>query len=352
MKKNLLYEEEHNNINNNSNIKNNRLIQNKPNIKSIKEVNDSYSCSFLDNIFTSFKSIDNIFYLIYSNKSKSIVSYNIIDNKKINEIKNAHNNYITNFRSFFDKNNKRDLIISISDKDNNIKLWNANNWTCLLNITNVNKEGYLNSACFLNDEFYNLYIVTSNFYYVSSESIKVYDLNGKKIKEINESNEKVIFIESYYDDNYSKSYIIISNHEYVKSYDYNNNALYHKYNDYIKRLHFSLIIKKYEEVIKLIESCYDGNLRIWNFHSGDLLQKIKVGVGGLQSICFNNNGDLIVSNNKNIKMINLNNEFITDLIKTNKNIISVKIICFQYDEYIIFQGQENNQISIYNINIS
>ena len=251
MEKNLLNREGHNN-NNNSNMKNSKLIQNKPNIKSKKVVYDSFSCSFLDNIFTSFKSIDNIFYLIYANKNKSILSYNIIDNKKINEIKNAHKNYITNFRYYFDKSNKRDLIMSISDKDNNIKLWNVNIWTCLVNITNINKEGYLNSACFLHDDSNNLFIITSNFYYISSELIKVYDFDGKKIKEMNESNEKVIFMESYYDDNYSKSYIIISNHEYVKSYDYNNNSLYHKYNDNIKRLHFSLIIKKYEEVIKLI----------------------------------------------------------------------------------------------------
>jgi WD40 repeat protein len=216
----------------------------------------------------------------------------------------------------------------------------------------VNKEGYLNSACFLRDDSNNLFIITSNFYYISSESIKVYDLDGKKIKEMNKSNEKVIFMESYYDDNYSKSYIIISTHEYVKSYDYNNNALYHKYNNNIKRLHFSLIIKKHEEVIKLIESCYDDNLRIWNFHSGELLQKIKVGVGGLQSICFFNNGDLIVSNNKKIKMVNLTNRFITDLIKTDKNIVSVKIVYFQNEEYIIFQGQENNPINIYNIKAS
>jgi len=351
MEKNLLNREGHNN-NNNSNMKNSKLIQNKTNIKSKKVVYDSFSCSFLDNIFTSFKSIGNIFYLIYANKNKSIVSYNIIDNKKINEIKNAHKNYITNFRYYFDKSNKRDLIMSISDKDNNIKLWNVNFWTCLVNITNINKEGYLNSACFLHDDSNNLFIITSNFYYISSEPIKVYDFDGKKIKEMNESNEKVIFMESYYDDSYSKGYIIISNHEYVKSYDYNNNSLYHKYNDNIKRLHFSLIIKKYEEVIKLIESCYDDNLRIWNFHSGELLQKIKVGVGGLQSICFNNNRELIVSNNKKIKMVNLTNGFITDLIKTDKNIISVKIVCFQNEEYIIFQGQENNPINIYNIKLS
>ena len=31
-----------------------------------------------------------------------------------------------------------------------------------------------------------------------------------------------------------------------------------------------------EKIVKLIESCVDGNIRIWNFHSGLFLQKIKV----------------------------------------------------------------------------
>ena len=36
----------------------------------------------------------------------------------------------------------------------------------------------------------------------------------------------------------------------------------------------------------------------------------------------------------------------------DKNIVSIKIVYFQNEEYIIFQGQENNPINIYNIKIS
>ena len=54
---------------------------------------------------------------------------------------------------------------------------------CLLNLTNIYKSGYLYSACFLNDNN-NTYIIISNCnkYGQKCESIKVYDLYGKKNK--------------------------------------------------------------------------------------------------------------------------------------------------------------------------
>ena len=69
-----------------------------------------------------------------------------MNNKKKCEIKNAHKQYITNFRHYLDNINKNDLIISISAQDNNIKLWSLNNYDCLLNIQNIHKDRYLYSA--------------------------------------------------------------------------------------------------------------------------------------------------------------------------------------------------------------
>jgi WD40 repeat protein len=84
--------------------------------------------------------------------------------------------YITNFRHYLDKNNKRDLIMSISSNDNNLKVWNVNIFQCLVNIRNINKNGFLNSACFLKDNN-TIYVITSNLYFYSYESITVFDLN-------------------------------------------------------------------------------------------------------------------------------------------------------------------------------
>ena len=99
---------------------------------------DDFSSSS-DNTFVAFKSINEIFYLVFSSLEKSIISYDIKNSQKICEIKNAHNNYIINFRHFYDKKNKRDLLMSVSSFDNNIKIWNINTWDCILELKNVNR---------------------------------------------------------------------------------------------------------------------------------------------------------------------------------------------------------------------
>ena len=60
------------------------------------------------------------------------------------------------------------------------------NWECILNLENIYDNGYIYSACFLNDnETNNSYILTSNCKtYGDSDPIKVYDFNGHKVKEI------------------------------------------------------------------------------------------------------------------------------------------------------------------------
>ncbi len=66
-------------------------------------------------------------------------------------------------------------------------MWNIYNFECLLNIEKINKKRELYSACFLNINN-NIYIITSNYnWYCKTEPIKVFDFQGNKIKEINDS---------------------------------------------------------------------------------------------------------------------------------------------------------------------
>ena len=264
-------------------------------IEKLEEIkNHSYTSMDLDNTFTVFRSINDILYLIYSTQSKSIICYDLENQQIINKIKKSHNEFITNFKYYFDNINKRDLLMSISKDDNNIRVWNANNWECLCNLKNINNTGLLYSACLLNEN--QNYIITSNYSTeLNSESIKVFDFKGNKIKEINGSNEDVLYIDSYYDKNLSKSYIITGNINYAKSYDFIQNKLYFKYCDNSNTSHNSIIIKNDEYIVQLIESSYDGNIRIWNFHSGLLLDKIKINEEGLRSICLWHNHFLFVS---------------------------------------------------------
>ena len=135
--------------------------------------------------------------VIYTNNNKSIIVFDIINEQKINEIKYAHNNTINNFRHYSDIKNNRDLFISISSKDANIKMWNVNNFDCLLNLRKIYSDGCLFSACFLKDKNKS-YILSSKYNCeFNLEQIKVFDFQGKKSKSINKSADKTLFIDSY-----------------------------------------------------------------------------------------------------------------------------------------------------------
>jgi len=332
------------------NIKNNP-----PNIHLIKELtNDSYTDYPLDNTFIVTTSVDNIIYFIYSTSKNSIIFYNLIDNKKVIEIKNAHNKSITNLRHFLDKINKRDLIISISLSDNNLKLWDLSTCACLLNISNVNQRGRLFSASlFYENENKNNYILTSSAYSNTLESIKVFDFNGIKIKEINDSNDSTYFIDTYEDNKSSKIYILTGNNGYVKSYDYSPNKIYHKYSEDDGNRHCSIIVKNINGEIKMIESSFDGYVRIWDFHLAILLQKIKITDNNwLLGICLWNEDYLFVGcGDKTIKLIDLKNNRIINNISGNKNkIVALKILFHPiYGKCLVSQGYEKEQIKLYYI---
>ena len=334
--------------------KHNRITEEKipkkdaENIQYLSDVTkESYSYFYLDNTFTVFNSIDNILYLIYGTINKSIISCNLLENKKVIEIKDAHKELITNFRYYLDKKKKRDLVISLS-YDNNIKLWNINNWECLSDIEEINKNGYLLSACFLNDNN-NYYIITSN-YSDNSELLKVFDLNGNKVKELKNSGDDTSFIDTYYDIKFNKNYIVTGNIGYVKSYDYNEEKLYHEYRENDLDDHCSIIIFDKDEIVKMIESSGDGNIRIWNFHTGELLQKLSITKKRLFGMCLWDEEYLFVGcEDKTIKLIEIKSgDIINNLIGYNKVILTIKKIMHpKYGKCLLSQGNYNNQIKLW-----
>ena len=214
------------------------------NIKYLENiVEDSFAYVILSNTFTVFLSIEKIAYLIYCNANNSIVCYDLEKEQKICEIKNPHEDYITNLIHYLYIKNNTDLIMTISLDDNNIRIWNAKNWESLLNIKQIYTTGYLYSACFLYDNS-KLYIIASNFNLLNTpEVIKIYDFNGNKINEIDESNDITYIIDNYYCSALSKNYIITGNLGFLKSYDFNKRQIKHKYFDCKMKIRiFSFII--------------------------------------------------------------------------------------------------------------
>ena len=93
-------------------IRQNKLNQNKAptNIKLLYTIEEkSYADYGLDNSFAVFNSFNNILYLVYSTRKKSMICYDIKNKTLISEIKNCHKGYITGLRHYADKINKIDL---------------------------------------------------------------------------------------------------------------------------------------------------------------------------------------------------------------------------------------------------
>ena len=276
-------------------------------------------------------------------------SYNLIDNKIINKIKNAHDEFISTFRHIYDKDNKRDLIISISDSNNSFKLWNINKGECIFYIKNIYEGVNLFSACFLKDNN-KIYIIASNS--VDIQPFKIFNLEGKFIKTINNTNNYVAFIDVYYEGKLSKIYIITGNFDNIQSIDYNENKLYHEYSKGKGYLFLNIIIKNKNEIVKLIGSTCDGYINIFNFNTTELLNIIEINSFN-DSFCFClwDNDYLIVGNNHyEIELINIEGDKKPNKIFSHNYILIniEKIIHPKYGTCLICKDT-HGKIFIYNI---
>ena len=373
-------EEKENNQLINKKRKNNKYNSNKPkqsdklkdniNIHFVKNIiNDIYNYYFDENYhynsFIIFNSISsNILYMVFS-KGNSICFFNIKDNRLLLQIKNAHKDAITIFRYYFDKINRRDLILSLS-RDGCIKIWNINNFECINTIETLEKKHfYFNiyseficyTFCFLieNNNIYLVIAINKNYYGNIIIPLRVIDLNGKIIKEIKNSDIKdIYYIDSFYDDKLSKNFIIISCLGMLISYDYNKNEIYHKYiDDSNDKIYKKFIIRNNKDnITELISSSYDGNIRIWNFHSGDLISVIKVHKAKLFDICMWNGDFLCVGcETGRIKIIDLANkkcckELKKDLIGLNSSVTTIqKVIFSNNSEFLV--SKCGNQITLW-----
>ena len=233
---------------------------------SLNLINDSFSSYWLDNTFCAFQSTNKQLFLLYTNNKKAIIIFDLISYKIFKNIENPHDNFITNLLHYLDKIKNKDLILSVS-YDNNLKLWDFEKFECLLDIKNINQDGYMNSAClFYNNNINEYNILSSNTNFGNCENIKIYDLNGKKIGEIKDSNNSTNFINTYYESKLGKNYIVTANDDCVRAYDFDKNEIYHKYSDNDNKSHYSIIINNKNEInIKLIESSVDAIIRIWIF---------------------------------------------------------------------------------------
>lgn len=313
----------------------------------------SYNCYSVDNTFIIFKAINTITYLIFATNDFSIICYSLNNDQIISEISNPHESeYITNLSHIYDKKTKNDIIMTVSGDNNVIKLWKFVNWDCILNLRNINQIGFLESACILKIENAN-YIISSNWNYEEVEKIKIFDFKGNKIKELVNSAEKTYYVNTFYEYENSTYYIIVGNHNYMKVYDFKRNKLYKKYFENENGAHLSSVVYYNKDIFELVESCVDGFVRIWNFHSSRLMYKIDTTVEnfkGIFGICLWNEKYLFIgSNNSEIKLIDLEEKKIIKRLNGHKKLITCvkKFIHPKYGEALVSQGYKNDQLKLW-----
>ena len=271
--------------------------------------------------FCIFESTNNIIYLVYANRinkfgnlDNNIIVYDLNNGKKIITIKKAHNKEIYKLNHYGYKN--IDLILSISLEEQNVKVWSTNNWECLYNYTNTNINSILYTAnCLVDNNKY--YIIKKFILY--NEPYQVYDLKtNKKIKDLTGTNGDIFFDIIFYDNNLNKNFLIFGCQGYIQSNLFGENKIYNIYKDSddINEIHRKIIINIKDDEIQLIDLSFmddDDNIktiRIWNFHTKKLINKIKLKEKiFINSLCISNNKEYLIfwSNQNEIKSINIKN---------------------------------------------
>ena len=323
---------------------------------------DSFSEWGIDNVFAAFISVDKIPFIVYTLEDRALIIFNIEERKVVNSIKNAHNNFITNIHHLYDEIENRDIILSVSSKDNVIKLWNFRNLKLLFKSKSINKKGYLLSACFLKyDGKYCIATSNGGLDPIDYEPIKIYDFKGKKILEIDYSNHNTNFITTYYDNEVS-NFLISGNDGFIKSYEINLSSRCATFVDkmYENEPNSQNLSKGYRSAVvisngkdtMLIGSHDDGDIRIWDFYEIKLIRKIKSGNNSLRGICkWNENYIFIGSKDKTIKIVDIKNGTIIKSIDGHKStVISLKIIKLDKFGYcLVSQGMGKGEINLWEI---
>ena len=267
----------------------NKIISVEKTLISHKFLN-SWEKHFYRNNYCLFMSFNNIIYFIYILYEKTIIAYDLENNKKVTEIKNAHEDFfgIRLLNHYQDKYNKKDLILSCSQLY--AKLWDVYNWDCLCNYDVSGDEYFIKTSylIFYKNEFC-FFMRVYNFYSGGGDNPDEYEIFDLKehtvIKRTRIERKDVIYYETiFYDEKLSKNYLITGHKGYIQSLDidkidwrknWKKNCFLYYDRDFFGR-HIKIMIRSNLKKIELIDLDDKGILRIWNFHSCTLLNRIKL----------------------------------------------------------------------------
>ena len=322
------------------------------NLKIFKTLTQSsYILYSIDNTFDSFTTLSGEILLVYATKFKSLECFDLVKQKFQKTILNAHNSSILIIRHYSPKYLQKDLILSGSNNpDFCIKIWDISNWSCIYNLNKIYEKGNMLAACIHFDEYQKEgFIFTSN----DCGYIKIYDMEGKFIKNINKTqNNETFFLDTYYDNNELKYFLISGEMKCVKAYELNTHQLFRTYIDTNSfSEHLSAFVHKKGDIAELVECEFYGYIRVWNFHTGNLIKKIEICKRTpLVSMCLWNKNYLFVSCvDFTIKLVDFKNyNFIKSFHGHNNEVCTIKKIFHpNHGECLLSQGLANEQIKMW-----
>ena len=298
----------------------------------------AHKTNSIDKVFCAFKSFSRESLVVWGTPQYNIEFYDLDKGKIIKTIIRAHNQTIFSCRHYSDIKNRIDYLIT-SSYDRTVKVWDIKSYSYFINISNAHSGYYIYSVSILCDEKENAnYIITS----APNEYMKIWDFKGKYLRNFGQNDESTYFIDVYYDNKEKKSYILNANSTDVKSYHFKNGELYHKYKGTPQTWHMSAVVNETREQHILIESDGNGYIRMWEFHSANLIKIIpSSSTLNLRGICLWNDDYLFAAGNDyQVKLFDLTaGKFIKSFKGHTSTVCSLdKIVHPKYGECLVSQG--------------
>ena len=290
--------------------------------------------------FSVFKSLKGDAILCWATDEKTIELYDLEKETPIKAKKDAHTKDIYCCRHFIDKKTNSDLLIS-SSYENSIKVWNVDNMDApIVMVDKPHSSGFIFSCCILSHEKLNKNYILSS---ADNDAIKVFDFNGKFIKEGIKFNGYINLLSTYYDKKEDKFLVIDANSRNIEVFDFNDLSKSYRYFKLkIDCVHSFFIVYENENTnqVQLIDSNMNGFIHIWDFHTAECLKSIPIETA-INGIClWDNQYAISTGKNKQIKIIDLNEgKVIRSLEFHTKDTLSVqKINLTKYGDCLISHG--------------
>ena len=298
----------------------------------------AHKTNSIDKVFCAFKSFSRESLVVWGTPQYNIEFYDLDKGKIIKTIIRAHNQTIFSCRHYSDIKNRIDYLIT-SSYDRTVKVWDLKTYSYLVNILNAHSGYYIYSVSILFEEEENSkYIITS----APNEYMKIWDFNGKYIRNFGQNDESTYFIDVYYNSKEKKNYILNANSNDVKSYSFQNGEIYHKYKGTPQTWHMSAVVNETREQNILIESDGNGYIRMWEFNTANLIKTISSSSSlNLRGICLWNDDYLFAAGNDyQVKLIDLSGGKLVKSFKGHSSTVCSleKIVHPKYGECLISQA--------------